>query len=49
VFVQQAAMDRMGVRTSGVVRARFTVGMMNLAYHLRRRAWLKANRELAMA
>jgi hypothetical protein len=49
VFAQQAAMGLMGVRTIGVVRARFTVGMMNLAYHLRRLAWLKATRKPALA
>ena len=48
VFAQQEAMGRMLVRTIGVVRARFKIGMMNLAYNLRRLAWLKANRELAM-
>jgi len=49
VFAQQEAMGRMLVRTIGVVRARFKVGMMNLAYNLRRLAWLKANREPVMA
>ena len=33
----------------GVVRARFKIGMMNLAYNLRRLAWLKASRRAAMA
>jgi len=49
VFAQQEAMGRMLVRTIGVVRARFKIGMMNLAYNLRRLACLKANREPVMA
>jgi len=49
VFAQQEAMGHMLVRTIGVVRARFKIGMMNLAYNLRRLAWLKANREPATA
>jgi IS5 family transposase len=48
VFAQQEAMGRMLVRTIGVVRARFKVGMLNLAYNLRRLTWLKANREPRM-
>jgi hypothetical protein len=36
-------MGRMLVRTIGVVRARFKIGMMNLAYNLRRLAWLKTS------
>ena len=49
MFARQEAMGRMLVRTIGVVRARFKVGMMNLAYNLRRLAWLQANREPVMA
>ena len=49
VFAQQEAMGRMLVRTIGVVRARFKIGMMNLAYNLRRLAWLKATRQPAIA
>ena len=49
VFAQQQAMGRMLVRTIGVVRARFKIGMMQLAYNLRRLAWLKASREPGMA
>lgn len=48
VFAQQEEMGRMLVRTIGVVRARFKIGMMNLTYKLRRLAWLKANREPVM-
>lgn len=48
VLAQQEAMGRMLVRTIGVVRARFKIGMMNLAYNLRRLAWLKASRAPAL-
>lgn len=44
VFAQQEAMGGMKVRTIGIVRARFKIGMMNLVYNLRRLAWLKQNR-----
>jgi hypothetical protein len=37
------------VRTTGVVRARCKIGMMNLTYNLRRLAWLKATRKPAIA
>ena len=42
-------MGRMLVRTIGVARARFEIGMMKLAYNLRRLVWLKASRKPAMA
>ena len=48
VFAQQEAMGGMIVRTIGIVRARFKIGMMNLVYNLRRLAWLKANKPPAV-
>lgn len=48
VFAQQEATGRMLVRTIGVVRPWFKVGMMNLVYNLRRLAWLQAKRQPAM-
>lgn len=43
VFAQQEAMGGMLVRTIGIVRARFKIGMKNLAYNIRRLVWLKGN------
>ncbi len=43
VFAQHEAMGGKRVRTIGMVRARFKIGMMNLVYNLRRLAWLRAN------
>ena len=34
------------VRTVGLARARIKIGMMNLAYNLRRLAWLRMHRRL---
>ena len=42
VFAQQSWMGRT-VRTIGLHRATFKIGMMNLAYNARRLAWLAAN------
>lgn len=42
VFAQQSWMGRT-VRTIGLQRASFKIGMMNLAYNARRLAWLAAN------
>ncbi len=42
IFAQQRQMGRT-VRTIGLDRARFKIGMMNLAYNLRRWAWLATN------
>ena len=44
VFAQQSWMGRT-VRTIGLQRANFKIGMMNLAYNARRLAWLVANVE----
>jgi len=43
VFAQQEAMGGTLVRTIGIVRARFKIGMKNLVYNIRRLAWLKEN------
>lgn len=42
VFAQQRWMGRT-VRTIGLARARFKIGMMNFVYNLRRLAWLTAH------
>lgn len=42
VFAQQRQMGR-SVRTIGLDRARFKIGMMNLVYNLRRLVWLTEN------
>lgn len=44
VFAHQEAMGGNLVRTVGLQRARFKIGMMNLVFHLRRLAWLCDNR-----
>ena len=43
VFAQQEAMGAMAVRTIGIARARFKIGMKNLVYNMRRLAWSKEN------
>jgi len=43
VFAQQEAMGGMIVRTIGIARAWFKIGMENLVYNIRRLAWLKEN------
>ena len=45
VFAQQEAMGGMLVRTVGIARARFKIGMKNLAYNIQRLVWLKGNRQ----
>lgn len=43
VFADQAAIGGRFVRTIGLERARLRIGLVNLAYNLRRWAWLAAN------
>lgn len=46
VFAHQEAMGGKLVRTVGLQRARFKIGMMNLVFNLRRLAWLCDNRPM---
>ena len=41
IFGQQAAMGGKLVRTIGLARAKFKIGMMNLVYNIRRMSWLE--------
>lgn len=43
IFGQQVAMGGKLVRTIGLARARFKIGMMNLVYNMRRFGWLTAD------
>ena len=43
VFADQSAIGGRWVRTIGLERARLRIGLVNLAYNLRRWAWLAAN------
>ena len=43
VFADQAAIGGRFVRTIGLERARLRIGLVNLAYNLRRWAWLAAH------
>ena len=41
IFGQHAAMGGKLVRTIGITRAKFKIGMMNLVYNIRRMSWLE--------
>lgn len=41
IFGQQAAMGGKLIRTIGMSRAKFKIGMMNLVYNIRRMSWLE--------
>ena len=41
IFGQQTAMGGKMVRTIGLSRANFKIGMMNLVYNIRRMSWLE--------
>jgi len=45
VFARHEAMGGKLVRTVGLARARFKIGMMNFVHNLRRLAWLQENRQ----